>query len=450
MTKGKEQKMNSSTQFTAQARIKYCNTKSNIVSNQQLYRYNSPSKTNFHYNLLRLPHYKQKKMNQITFLVGCTLLANVVISYSQDVIMHEYNFLNKENTILNFGPININLDADVTKSHIGDSNQTVTLSSLLPENNSSRLKKVEQENVYPVSTAVKIVSINNGQTECLCSGTMVSKRHILSTAHCFLEQWTNYLLSDSLVVYPAFNNGEVNQSLGQQTVTKAYYFPDWNLDGNDFILLEIDRKIGIETGWQGIAFNKSDQALKDKIFHKYSYPCFQWGQPDVFNGDTLYYSYGVYNLIDNFIGSEYVSNGWTGESGSSLFLTTPNNQNYIYGVFTWSKNMRHSRIDEREFFGMSKVLEGDNSTATINIEEESITVYPNPATDYLKVSTGLFNEPIVVQTINQLGQLIQEIEMDNCEAEFEIDTECWPAGIYYLVLTTSDNQVTKKFVKQRR
>ena len=387
-------------------------------------------------------------MKKTTFLVCYLLLTQALTSFTQDVIMHEYNLLTKELSILNFGTSNMNVEFDFTESHVGSATTAVTLNSLVPDGNFSRLNKIEREVSYPISTAVKIESKFNGQVECLCSGTIVSKKHVITAAHCFLEIGTSNFLSDSLAVYPAFNNGRRHEIFGEQVVTKAYFFADWNLDGNDFIILELDREIGKETGWQGIAFNNSDDALRDQVFHKYSYPCFEWGQADTFNGDTLYYSYGLYNRVDNFIGTEYVTNGWTGESGSSIFLTNANNENYVYGVGTWAHNMRHSRIDEREFFGMSKILEGYNSSTFEGPQEANINIYPNPARDYITVYTGLLQETIAVKIINQTGQLIQNFEVGNRETIFKIDTKDLPNGTYHLVLSAADGLATKRFIKQ--
>ena len=71
------------------------------------------------------------------------------------------------------------------------------------------------------------------------------------------------------------------------------------------------------------------------------------------NGDTLYYSYGLYDSFNPppFVGSFFSDpKGFLGELGSSFFLPNANDDFEIYGTLAWSSSFGHSIIDEFEFW----------------------------------------------------------------------------------------------------
>jgi len=381
---------------------------------------------------------------QVIVSIAIILLSNS--TFSQDVIMVEYDFVKNESTLINFGETSLNENKINTNGFVGNSGKLISLETGIPNNNFVRLLNVEQTSSYPISTAVKIVSVQNGQKECSCSGTMISKRHILTAAHCFLEVSFNNLTADSLLVFPGFNNGVENDVFGNHFVIKAYSFVDWTLNGNDIMVLEINNDLGLKTGWLGVAFNNDDNELRDMVYYKYSYPCStQFTQYEgKLNGDTLYYSYGIYDIVDKFISSQFPEpDGFIGESGSSIFLNNKNSYN-VYGVLTWSGRLKHSRIDDWEFWGISNILDNQLTTSTINFDELKIELYPNPCVNRINVDINISEQISIINIYSKLGVLMFS---QLVEDKIEIEIDKWPTGMYHVLINTNGKIGTAKFIK---
>ncbi len=175
-------------------------------------------------------------------------------------------------------------------------------------------------NKYPIRTSVKLFKWENDSLKSKCSGSMISRKHVLTAGHCVAYTNKDSLLNDSLFVSPVFDNGEYNINFESSRVKKVYIFENWTFH-EDFSILELEKPIGENTGWISIGFNSDDLSIIDGIFYKFSYPAKYKPQIDPleYNGDTLYYGYGQINLVqENSISVGGQASGIPGESGSSL------------------------------------------------------------------------------------------------------------------------------------
>ena len=375
-------------------------------------------------------------------------LSTATIALAQEVVMVEYDFVTRDSTIINFGESPLSQEEASTANFIGPSQNVTTLDTSLVGGNFVRLQNVDQTTTYPISTAVRLLSIGEDGEPNICSGTMVSSRHILTSAFCFLERGNHSFDTDSIMVFPGFNNGAENPIFGAHLVSKAYTFLDWNV-GTDFLILELDDDVGVDTGWLGVAYDDNDDELRDQIYHKYSYPAF--ARFTVFdgdvNGDTLYYSYGLYDRVDNYIGTSFPDpEGFIGEAGSPIFLANDNDGFRILGTFTWSSFL-HSRIRELEFWGMLNVIEPFLTTATEDIENNDFEIYPNPADNQVNIELENAGQDYTLTIYSELGVSVYNKEVRD---KVQIDLTQWPVGLYHAVLKREDRVQTASFVKYIR
>ncbi|MFI5219396.1 MAG: T9SS type A sorting domain-containing protein [Bacteroidia bacterium] len=89
-----------------------------------------------------------------------------------------------------------------------------------------------------------------------------------------------------------------------------------------------------------------------------------------------------------------------------------------------------------------------NSVGIGELEEEnnSFTVFPNPAHNELSVSSKQFGVGDVVKIINVLGQEIYLKKIKRQTSTLIVQTTNFPQGIYFLSVNTNKNIITKKIV----
>ena len=81
----------------------------------------------------------------------------------------------------------------------------------------------------------------------------------------------------------------------------------------------------------------------------------------------------------------------------------------------------------------------------VSIEElaRQFNIYPNPAKDFVKVTT-INSQQTTVRVYNTLGMLVEEIEFNGNEVE--INTSDYNTGIYFINIETENGNVTKKMI----
>ena len=284
---------------------------------------------------------------------------------------------------------------------------------------------------YPARTAVALRYYTADSVHTGCSGILVSRNFVLTAGHCIYLPSIGFTVFDSLKAVPAFNNGV--ESIPGSFVKKAYLFKSY-FDGtawNDIALLELKEPIGNQTGWVGLGFDADFNNYQNKVFHKFSYPCY----PDpadsakVYNGDTLYYNYGFINDYSTFIGVTG-GNGIQGQSGSSL-VYSDNTSFHTIGVMNFGTNYLHYKITNASYFQLKNLLL--SSTVGINETEElrtQVKLYPNPFQNTLFFE---YDKPASVEldVYSVLGQRVAH-ETFFTQGRIEIHTDSFPKGMYFV------------------
>ena len=92
-------------------------------------------------------------------------------------------------------------------------------------------------------------------------------------------------------------------------------------------------------------------------------------------------------------------------------------------------------------------LSGEEIIYTVNIDEintSDVTIYPNPAKDFIKLS-AISCQHSVIKIYNYLGMLMDEIGFDSDEMEINISD--YNPGVYFINIKSEDRTTVKKIVK---
>lgn len=397
------------------------------------------------------------------FFASYFIILNAVYSFAQlqpDTIIVYTIKTGKIDTIL---PINFNSTDTfaITPFNIGSLGSISSLSQVPPVSNlftnSMFCDIAKADNIlnisdFPMRAATAFRYYKFGLAKTSCSGILISPNFVLSAGHCvfkYASQTFSYY--DSLRISPSYNNGQEPINIPGSFAKRVYIFKTYydKKQFDDIALIELEEAIGLQTGWVGIGYSTNFSNYQNKVFHKFSYPAYihPYDSTRVYNGDTLYYNYG---LINNFSPNYGISGpnaiGVQGQSGSS-FLYANNNEYYSIGVFNFSSNYIHYPISNNVFYQFQNIL--NNTPMSLNeslTNNTSALLWPNPFSDIIKVQTSKPGS-FVFSIYNSIGQKILKQAFDGSYQSFLLND--LKKGIYFISIEQNHIMIANdKFIKE--
>ncbi len=144
------------------------------------------------------------------------------------------------------------------------------------------------------------------------------------------------------------------------------------------------------------------------------------------DGDKIY----IYNSLLNEWSLIPIEN-----SRSSISFTETNDKLFLAGG---SINFGQDRFDE------IYILEDLTVTSTSNLNEQNISIFPNPANESLTIVQNNLNHDISIYDIS--GKLIQTFSTDNTE-QIQLDISNLKTGIYFVKLPFEHKNIIRRFIK---
>ncbi|MDG4945562.1 T9SS type A sorting domain-containing protein [Weeksellaceae bacterium KMM 9713] len=172
-------------------------------------------------------------------------------------------------------------------------------------------------------------------------------------------------------------------------------------------------------------------------------PAFEWDQEH----------YSVYVATSNSIADLLASETQMSETlGDASHSGAPVAKSFDISAFAGEPEVyiafRHHDVTDMDFISIDdvKVVAETLSTDDLTLSKSSLSLYPNPASDLVKVNLGdNFNTSKVQITLTNLsGKQVSKVAY-NANG---IDVSNLPAGLYIVTATDGKNTVTKKLIKK--
>jgi hypothetical protein len=158
-------------------------------------------------------------------------------------------------------------------------------------------------------------------------------------------------------------------------------------------------------------------------------------------------------IMTNYVGANFHFNGaglpFVVQPGASVNLTicyVPTAEERDSSVITWGTDMQTQIKENKKNYsvlvGQGIVLQGVHAMPT---ELRDVRVTPNPVTDEVTVS-GSFDRSVSIEVLDLLGNRV--VQVSSSEHRKSVDAHAWPAGVYFVRVSTADGAITKRIVKR--
>lgn len=407
-----------------------------------------------------------KPLPCLLFLIACCT-TNAIQLKAQAKKIIAYDVKTKSKSIWNPTHVNTSVSNDQTPSFKGLLNSNTTNLPLakptanLIESTTFTQKTLVQNtyNVtdYPIRTTIKLIIEDEGELFHSCSAVMISSRHALTAAHCFIDAANpNEVLFDNILAYAMFDNGEQQDELNSAQVQKIYFFKDWeSFNGEDMMILELDAPIGEKTGWLGIGFNNDNTFFENNNFHKFSYPGEQIFEDETaYNGDTLYYTYGQLGFRQNSTYNDVMlsvpdyNEARPGESGSSIIYTNNEDEYTTYGVLNYLSDFKHSRIQPWQFYNIEAIIrESTRPIEPPQVNHTLFEVFPNPTVDFVNIKFKDLTQEYTVIVYDSKGLKVDFVDIPKGQLNARIDLSNKPSGMYSINVYDGNKMIANQVMK---
>jgi hypothetical protein len=86
------------------------------------------------------------------------------------------------------------------------------------------------------------------------------------------------------------------------------------------------------------------------------------------------------------------------------------------------------------------------ATEKVNLEQQNITIFPNPAQDFIAVQIDFVEKDLKIELINDLGQVVQTSKILAGTTLGFIQTETLYGGVYFVKISNDTFSKTQKVV----